>query len=937
MVLPIHPDRWQVLAICGLCVLWQACVCADTRVQQIEQDWILQERQRTPTGTRDDALSAVDGIKDGSWAFHTGSDNPPWWQVDIGREHKLSKVAIYNRCDGAASRTSRLILLLSSDGKSWQKAYQHNGETFYGATDGKPLVVSLDGRVARFVRIQQPQAGFLHLDEVEVYTASQPNVNIALWKDADQSSISQWSSKTVRPGREAEHEYKLEEVLDRGHKLAADLTAMGVDTATAERELEQVRQLVASPAAHSERAKLWRRARWAARALSFDNPLLAFDNLLFVKRVPGSFSHMSDQYYGWWSRPGGGIYILEGFKTDAPRERCLTPDMPQGSFLRPDISHDGHKVLFAYCRHYADVSAIRDKQTKTNLPEDAFYHIFEMNIDGTGLRRLTHGRYDDFDARYLPNGEIVFLSTRRGQFIRTGPAAAQATLNAVLPDSYVRCGGDAYRPVAIYTLHVMDADGGNLRGISPFENFEWTPSVTHDGRIIYARWDYVDRDNMPYMSLWSVNPDGTNPRAVYGNFTHAPHCCFEARSVPESGKIMFTASAHHSLNGGSLVMLDPAAQFDGAQAITRLTPEVGFPEIETWPLTYYANPWPLSERYYLAVWSHLPLQGQGTVNPPNGPGLYLCDAFGNLELIHRDPDIGCMYPIPVRPRPRPAQIPSAVDWRRRVGRFVLLDVYRGLPGVKRGDVHKLRIVGVPPKTQPVMNSPNLGLTRDDPGKYVLGTVPVTADGSAYFSVPAGASVFFQALDDKGMAIQTMRTLTCVQPGQTLSCVGCHEPRNTAPRNRRSMATSREPSRITTGPEGSWPLRFDRLVQPVLDRSCIRCHRPDSNLAAAAKLDLRHPKAYDNLVSWGKPSLADHVRRRYREGRSQVGGCVARRSPLLAMLTGPNGHHGVRLDADQLSRLCTWMDTYAQRLGSFSPDQEQRLVRLREQSHDILQE
>jgi hypothetical protein len=646
--------------------------------------------------------------------------------------------------------------------------------------------------------------------------------------------------------------------------------------------------------------------------------------------VPGQFTHMSDQYYGWWSRPGGGLYVLEDFKSDEPKLRCLTPDFPPGSVLRPDLSYDGTKVLFAYAKHYPGLKDQPDKLNKDNVPEDAFYHLYEMNLDGTGLQRLTHGKYDDFDGRYLPDGRIVFLSTRRGSSIQCGPASAAASADGQSPDCYVRCGGGPERPVAVYTLHVISADGSHLEPISPFENFEWTPSVDQDGRILYARWDYVDRYNMPYMSLWSTMPDGTGARAVFGNFTTDPHCIFEARSIPGSGRLIFTASGHHAFTGGSLVLLDPNRASDGEAAMTRLTPEVVFPEAEGWPQTYFADPYPLSENHYLVAWSASPLPPGtprpqwGMPGPPNDLGLYLFDTFGNLQLIYRDPAISSMDPLPVRPRPKPPRISSPVDLAgRQEGRMLVADVYQGLPSIPRGTIRELRLVGIPAKTHPTMNYPAIGITRDDPGKFVLGTVPVEEDGSAYFHVPSGVGFFLQALDSEGRTVQTMRSATYVQPGQTYTCVGCHEPRNTSPGNFATAAVRREASKIAPGPEGSWPLDFRSLVGPVLEKQCVACHKPGTEGAA---FDLTPEKAYDSMVGYGKPSLAEHVRARYSAGRSVAGACASTVSPLVKLLK--EGHYDVKLDRDEWLRLYTWMDTYAQRQGSFSEDQENRLRQLR---------
>ena len=181
------------------------------------------------------------------------------------------------------------------------------------------------------------------------------------------------------------------------------------------------------------------------------------------------------------------------------------------------------------------------------------------------------------------------------------------------------------------------------------------------------------------------------------------------------------------------------------------------------------------------------------------------------------------------------------------------------------------------------------------------------------------------------AVQTMRSVTHVQPGQTLSCIGCHEHRQQAPPVKPVLAAGRAPSSVMAGPEGSWPLRFDRLVQPVLEARCVSCHNPQATNAVAAKLDLTPAKAYASLVAFGKPSLHEQVGEAYRRGFSIAGEGIAQKSALLALLDAPQGHHDVQLDADSRERLLTWMDTYAQQLGSFSDEQERELVELRRDS------
>jgi hypothetical protein len=366
---------------------------------------------------------------------------------------------------------------------------------------------------------------------------------------------------------------------------------------------------------------------------------------------------------------------------------------------------------------------------------------------------------------------------------------------------------------------------------------------------------------------------------------------------------------------------------------------VCFPETEGWPEHYYASPYPLSEEFFLVGWAaaklppHCRVDDSGR-NPPNAMGIYLYDAFGNLELLHRDPAITSMYPLPVAPRPKPASHPLIADWSgRKDGRFLVQDVYRGLEGVPRGAIKSLRIVAMPPKVQPHMNKPVLGISREDPGKFILGTVPVEPDGSAHFLVPGAVPLFFQALDQHGLAVQTMRSIAYAMPGQTVSCVGCHEHRDTAPApGKAARAALRAPSRITPGPSGSWPLRFDQLVQPVLDRNCVSCHRAGSGDAQAARLDLTPAKAYDALMTFGGEDLK---KKAFERDRSVAGEGTAANSKLWQLLTAADGHCGVRLDKESLDRLATWMDTYAHRVGHYSDEQEQRLVQFRQELAPLL--
>lgn len=956
-----------------------AAVKAETADELLRRDWLRQAelrfseepnlRAKKGAGTREaDAAGAVDGLVNEPWGFHTDAEENPWWQADLQSPVKLDRVVIHNR-PSFEGRASALRVLVSADGASWQEAYRHNG-TVFGAGDNA-LTVPCGGREARFVRVQVPGKNYLHLNEVQVYAAG-GDANVALRKPALQSSVSQWSADHLRAAAKGVDWGAIaRESLSRGDRLAAALREAGVVVAAYEAEAAELRRRMGrageaphgattnrrpevggqrsedggkapdSASGEAARQELYIEVRRCVRALALRNPLLDFDRVLVTKQLdPGYIYHMSDQYLGWWSRPGGGIYVLEDFKSVQPRETCLTGGFPEGCFQRPMLSWDGKRIVFAYCQFCPGLAENRDKVTKRALPESSFYHVYEMSTDGTGLHQLTFGKYNDFDARYLPDGRIAFLSTRRGWQTRYTDEDARATLaNPEGPESYVRCGGDAYRPVAVYTLHTIKPDGTGLRTISPFEMFEWTPAVANDGALIYARWDYVDRNNMPFMGLWRMNPDGTQPMHLFGNYTQRPHTMFEARPVPGSQKFVFTAGAHHANTGGSLVLLDVTRGEDGEAAMTRLTPEVPFAEVETsgdgevWLHHYYTSPWPLSEAFFLTAWSHRGLRVHFKPNDDGARmGVYLYDAFGNLDLLCADERFQVQHPIPLKPREKPPVIASLLEPDApKKGRFLLANVYdsrRPIPPDAK--VARLRVVAVPPKTQPNMNAPEIGLTRDDPGKCVLGTVPVEADGSANFEAPSNVTLFFQALDAEGVVVQTMRSAVSLQAGQTWSCAGCHEAKDKnaggAADARQPLAARRPPSPLAPEADGSWPFRFDRLVQPVLQDACVRCHTGEKERPFAFP---KEPKAaWRTLADAGKAPVRGLVKQQYASGESEPGTGIARQSALLPHLRTLRQKKEISEEA--FGRLVLWLDIYGQYEGHFNEWQEQELLALRKE-------
>jgi len=728
----------------------------------------------------------------------------------------------------------------------------------------------------------------------------------------------------------------VQETLERGDRLIRDLTAAGVPLDDLVTQWEKCRTDFQSVARGTDPRSvlhatdqgsvlqweaLWRKVHQLRRRIALSNPLAQTGPLLFVKRAPSVFSHQLTQYYGSCARPGGGVFVL-----DRPGEsmRCrelAAGQLPQGAFQHPEVSFDGRRVLFAYCQAETD-----PKNRTQHL--DRFYHLWEMASDGTGLRQLTDGPFDDFSPRYLPDGRILFVSTRRGGFHRCGRG-----------------------PCPVYTLTVAEADGSHPHPISFHETHEWDPAVLHDGRVIYTRWDYVDRHAVHYEHLWSVRPDGSDVRIYYGNNTLNPVGTWEARPVPGSARVMATAAAHHAMTAGSIVLLDTTRGVDGLEPITRLTPDALFPESETrvephwhapvgvktpppvpdearrWPGHCYRSPYPLSETYFLAAYSFAPLRGEPVANLTNIFGIYLVDRFGNKELLYRDLNICSQWPTPLRARVRPAAVPgSPASAEPQEGTVVLQNVYRSWPPLPEGPIRSLRILQVLPKTTPHINSPRVGLANASPGKQVLGTVPVETDGSAYFRAPAGLPLSFQALDARGRAVQTMRSLTYLQPGETLSCVGCHEPRLGAPPpGAAALALGREPSAIEPGPDGSKPLCYPILVQPVLDKHCVACHnheKPEGKVVLTGERQGEFSASYQALAprvpfsAWGRGDNSEPLTIPDHFG--------ARASPLVKLLD--DGHYDVALRREEYERLFTWMDANALFYGTFDPADQARQLR-----------
>lgn len=694
------------------------------------------------------------------------------------------------------------------------------------------------------------------------------------------------------------------------------------------------------------------------REIAFSNPALNFQSLLFtLSKSSGGDYHMCDQYYGGYARPGGSLYILN--KPFGKNPSLINPlansivgqgrlkgqKLQSGMFLNASLSYDGQWIVFAYseCGLNTTNPAPRPYGQAIWSPEHSF-HIFKVKTDGTGLAQLTDGPWNDLHPCWLPDGRIVFISERRGGFLR--------------------CSGD--RPCPGYTLHAMDADGGRMVRLSYHETNEWLPSVNNDGMIVYTRWDYVDRGADTAHHPWITTPDGRDPRAIQGNYKKqhhsAPDMELYMRAIPGSHRYMALAAPHHGAAYGSLIVIDPRVPDDDAMAsVKRFTPEEGFPEM-VMTREYqgrdcpdrlggdgfgWSGPAETSRQRYGAAW---PLSEKVCVTTRD-QGLYLVDAFGNRELLFRTNDWYCLGPVPLQSRPTPPIIPPVGEppllvnhpsWTRigdehpldakSVGMTAkaivgVANVYDSRYPLPEGTkIKSMRIIQVLPKTTVLHQDPWIGYGRETGARAVLGTVPVEADGSVQFYLPPGKSVYFQVLDDKGRAVQSMKSATYAHGGETLLCAGCHESKNQAlPRKTTAtpLAFRRQPSVIAPEPDGSNPFSFARLVQPVLNRQCIGCH--DGTKDTGHSFELRPGgwdqdrykwfASYRNLHPYAWHSGADGEGfDLWEQTRSIPGKVGARASKLLPLLE--NKHQGVTLSDDDHRRLVVWLDANSDFFGAY---------------------
>lgn len=545
---------------------------------------------------------------------------------------------------------------------------------------------------------------------------------------------------------------------------------------------------------------------------------LGFRDMMVVKRHPLDISHVY-VYHVEGYQPGGGLFVYTPGENGGSF-RCLV-DSSEGMITTADLSYDGKEIVFAWkrgglvlCNPVALTEDVDRSVSKNN------YQIYRINVDGTGLEQLTDGPHNNLDPCWLPDGGIVFISDRK-------PAYAYC---------YVVTSPVVYR---------MDRSGGQQMRLSANYLMDFTPSVLDDGRIIYTRWEYVDRPACPIQSLWTINPDGTGLAGYYGNRVISPGTFMDAQSIPGTSQVIATATNHNGPCRGAIVAIDPAQGTNAPEAVTNLTPEI---ELYRAQGVYgnglhgpYEKPFPVAEDRFLVS---------------KDGALQLRDFSGNATtLLQPDEGLGYYCAQPIRPTPLPpvltggpmdetAVLPEDGSVSGNWATVFVDDVTNGLePEVKRGEITQIAVVqeieknthtpqnNFDPHSSKMRNIavfgfqfPLVSCGATYAPKRVWGFADVEPDGTAAFQVPSEVPIYFLALDAEGRALQRMRSFTHLMPGEVQSCVGCHADRNSVVPNAAKRSSMGRVAQKLTPPEwGVAGFCYDQIVQPVFDRHCVECH------------------------------------------------------------------------------------------------------------------
>lgn len=614
--------------------------------------------------------------------------------------------------------------------------------------------------------------------------------------------------------------------------------------------------------------------------------MLAGKQILYVERHQYASDHHNTAtifQYGEINQnsfsQGGAIKIYD---VDSGKTRTLI-NTDTGNLRDPEISFDGKRVIFSM---------------RMNKEDD--YHIYEIGIDGSNLKQLTSAKgVSDIDPLYLPDGGIVFTSTRQPKYC--------------MCNRHIM--GNLFR---------MESDGANITQIGVSTLFEGHSTMLNDGRILYDRWEYVDRNFGDAQGLWTVNPDGTKHSIYYGNNTASPGAVIDGRQIPGTDLVLCIFSSCHDRPWGSLAIIDRKKGVDGKEPVVKIYPEaardfVANGDLDTfkWVQSFrYEDPFPMNKEWFLVSRTLYKYPEWNNQACGYKQGIFLVGMDGSEELLIEG-ERSVFDPHIVESSAKPVTLPMMRNFTSDKGQFYVVNVYEGthMQGIEKGVAKWLRVIESPEKRSwthggwsgqgeqaPALN------WHSFENKQILGEVPIEEDGSVNFMVPAGKHVYFQLLDKDKKMIQSMRSGVSLMPGEVNGCVGCHEDRISIlmPTPKRPIALTKKPVELEKF-MGMEPFKFSFMehVQPIMDRRCVKCHDFDKKdrqkVVLAKDMNQFFNAAYINLyvnkvvgLIGGGPA---DIQQPYSWG--------SHNSRLSQIIEGD--HHGVKLTQKEKEWLYAWMD------------------------------
>ena len=822
--------------------------------------------QATQSSTANEGVAqrAIDGNTADGWGSGTITHSEegaafPAWELDLGKAYPIDRVVVWNRGEGLGGRLNGVRVALL------------DGERKVVWEDNKPQAVRQN-----FFVTEKPGKGPRVGQRAETLAERVERARIAALTKAI-------NLNALRDGLKA-YSAKYPESYPNAKEIAA-----GIDDL--QRRIEQ---------GDKDFDGVYANYRALQKKVLLQHPAVDFDEIIFLSRDRGSKQGLFQNYQGNTGWLGNNEGVLRGYKNKLLRGPL---DQDKAKDRAPTVLRDSSVYMGELCLDWDGKTILMSSgEEEKGTP----WGIYEIGVDGTNWRTAYKNddkEVDFYDACYLPDGRIVTTASVGFQGV---PCVS---------------GGDI-----VSNLVLINKERTGMRRLTFDQDCNWNPEVYPNGRVVFLRWEYTDSAHYFSRVLMTMNQDGTDQQEFYGSNSYWPNSIFYHQNIPGSStKSVGIVSGHHGVaRKGELILFDVAKgriETQGAvhkfgfagKPIENITKDRLVDNIKP----YFLHPRPLNDELVLAA-----RQEDNAANFK----IVLIDVYDNCLTLWEMPNASLYEPIPLKAAKRPPVQPDRVDLSKKTCNVYMTNVYRGqntLKDVPRGTVKKLRVFHYEYAPRYVGGHYAIGMEGPWDPRVLHGTVDVEDDGSCLFQFPAQTPLSVQPLDGEGRALQLMRSWLVGQPGETISCIGCHENQNAAAPSGQVTAAARKPPQTIKpwyGPVRGWA--FERELQPVLDAKCVGCHNGDTQLKNAIGDPIPN-FAYNPKLGWGKFSesylaLHPYVRRNGPEGDYHVLNPLefhASTSDLYQILK--KGHHGVTLTPEEWDRLITWMDLNVPYYGTWT--------------------